>query len=384
MRSCLGNLCGCVSISESSVGIEEQFAVFNRELDPGVHCSPWCLGRRVKARLFLGERAEELTTGIRTQAAKDYGLEVSHISWKFRREFNSVTRPEEEKFSCYGADVSNTGIRCHLNMLLENPSSHNDLLIAISHRDIGKVKGLLEDGVDANVAQNGLTPLLVSILISEFECTCLLLQHGADANGSALEVYPLGVAAIEGNNKVIQLLVDHQADPNVPTYVLRVYPLRVKALFGRTFCWEKLTETQKALCDINSCLEIDPQSAVFLQRKAELLLVAKEFVTAQSSFLSAIEAEPTNMERMKEYEEFTATLGEAVRLQALTARVELLWVTISGHVVQKLLHALTGVIASPGGYGSRVIRVEATLWLSLRNTFGLIWKPSLDRSKFLN
>lgn len=59
-----------------------------------------------------------------------------------------------------------------------------------------------------------------------------------------------------------------------------MYPLRVKALFGRTFCWEKLTETQKALCDINSCLEIDPQSAVFLQRKAELLLVAK----VQNSF----------------------------------------------------------------------------------------------------
>lgn len=39
--------------------------------------------------------------------------------------------PEEEKFSCYGADVSNTGIRCHLNMLLENPSCENPIILYV-------------------------------------------------------------------------------------------------------------------------------------------------------------------------------------------------------------------------------------------------------------
>lgn len=60
-------LFGCVSIGESSVGIEVKFVEFNRELDLRLHCSPWCLEHRMKVMLFLGEQFEELPTTMITQ-----------------------------------------------------------------------------------------------------------------------------------------------------------------------------------------------------------------------------------------------------------------------------------------------------------------------------
>ncbi|RLN00639.1 hypersensitive-induced response protein 1 [Panicum miliaceum] len=61
----MGNLCCCVQVDQSTVAIREQFGKFDSVLEPGCHCMPWFIGKRVAGHLTL--RLQQLDVRCETK-----------------------------------------------------------------------------------------------------------------------------------------------------------------------------------------------------------------------------------------------------------------------------------------------------------------------------
>lgn len=86
-----------------------------------------------------------------------------------------------------------------------------DLIEAIIHNDIAKVKELLEQGIDPNKADDwaNVTPLHYAALLNEVEMVALLVAAGAntDSRDSLDEETPIDVARAHGHDKIVELLL---------------------------------------------------------------------------------------------------------------------------------------------------------------------------------
>ncbi|XP_010667867.2 hypersensitive-induced reaction 1 protein [Beta vulgaris subsp. vulgaris] len=49
----MGNLLGCIQVDQSTVAIKEKFGKYSDVLQPGCHCVPWFIGRRIAGELSL-------------------------------------------------------------------------------------------------------------------------------------------------------------------------------------------------------------------------------------------------------------------------------------------------------------------------------------------
>ena len=90
------------------------------------------------------------------------------------------------------------------------------LVDAVKAGDAGRVRGLIEQGVDVNVAEpEGTTPLHWAAFGGDVQIARLLLAAGAVANvGNRYGVRPLSLACINGNAPVIAALLEAGANPH--------------------------------------------------------------------------------------------------------------------------------------------------------------------------
>lgn len=61
----MGNLLCCVQVDQSTVAIREQFGKFDSVLEPGCHCLPWMVGKRIAGHLTL--RLQQLDVRCETK-----------------------------------------------------------------------------------------------------------------------------------------------------------------------------------------------------------------------------------------------------------------------------------------------------------------------------
>uniref|UniRef100_K3Z6X9 Band 7 domain-containing protein n=3 Tax=Setaria TaxID=4554 RepID=K3Z6X9_SETIT len=70
----MGNLCCCVQVDQSTVAIREQFGKFDSVLEPGCHCMPWFIGKRVAGHLTL--RLQQLDVRCETKTKDNVFVNV--------------------------------------------------------------------------------------------------------------------------------------------------------------------------------------------------------------------------------------------------------------------------------------------------------------------
>jgi hypothetical protein len=70
----MGNLLCCVQVDQSTVAMKEGFGKFERVLQPGCHCMPWFLGKRVAGELSL--RVQQLDVKCETKTKVCYCLKL--------------------------------------------------------------------------------------------------------------------------------------------------------------------------------------------------------------------------------------------------------------------------------------------------------------------
>ena len=80
----MGGLLCCVQVDQSTVAIKEQFGKFDEVLQPGCHCLPWFLGKRVVGHLSL--RLQQLDVRCETKTkvtiiCNFYNLK--YVTWEF-------------------------------------------------------------------------------------------------------------------------------------------------------------------------------------------------------------------------------------------------------------------------------------------------------------
>ncbi|GAA0186981.1 hypothetical protein Leryth_005646 [Lithospermum erythrorhizon] len=61
----MGNMLGCVQVDQSTVAVKERFGKFEKVLEPGCHCIPWCIGDAVAGNLTL--RLQQLDVRCETK-----------------------------------------------------------------------------------------------------------------------------------------------------------------------------------------------------------------------------------------------------------------------------------------------------------------------------
>ncbi|CAI9283232.1 unnamed protein product [Lactuca saligna] len=49
----MGQCFGCIQVGQSTVAVKEHFGKFDKVLEPGCHCMPWCCGYKLAGRLSL-------------------------------------------------------------------------------------------------------------------------------------------------------------------------------------------------------------------------------------------------------------------------------------------------------------------------------------------
>lgn len=92
------------------------------------------------------------------------------------------------------------------------------MLQAVERENLGLLQALLSQGinVDAELAEDGTTPLLAAAEQNKLKAAALLLQSGALINqGDAYNRTPLMVAALEGHYHMAQLLLSAGALANL-------------------------------------------------------------------------------------------------------------------------------------------------------------------------
>lgn len=57
----------CVQVKQSTIGIKERFGKFEEVLEPGCHCLPWFLGRRLAGILSLRLQKMEVKCETKTK-----------------------------------------------------------------------------------------------------------------------------------------------------------------------------------------------------------------------------------------------------------------------------------------------------------------------------
>jgi hypothetical protein len=99
------------------------------------------------------------------------------------------------------------------------------LLDAVRRTDAQAVKALLKiKGINLNVRENGMTPLLESVSLkaqgeSGVEILKLLLENGADVKAKNRQnETALYLAALRADPEMVRLLLAHKADPNVAVH----------------------------------------------------------------------------------------------------------------------------------------------------------------------
>ncbi|KAF6159940.1 hypothetical protein GIB67_033024 [Kingdonia uniflora] len=70
----MGNLFCCVQVDQSTVAIKETFGKFDEVLQPGCHCLPWCLGRKIAGHLTL--RLQQLDVRCETKTKDNVFVNV--------------------------------------------------------------------------------------------------------------------------------------------------------------------------------------------------------------------------------------------------------------------------------------------------------------------
>ncbi|CAN0857661.1 Hypersensitive-induced response protein-like protein 1 [Linum grandiflorum] len=70
----MGNLACCVKVDQSTVAVKERFGRFEDVLEPGCHCMPWFLGRRVVGKLSL--RLQQLDVRCETKTKDNVFVNV--------------------------------------------------------------------------------------------------------------------------------------------------------------------------------------------------------------------------------------------------------------------------------------------------------------------
>ncbi|CAA3030818.1 hypersensitive-induced response 2 [Olea europaea subsp. europaea] len=61
----MGQILGCVQIDQSNVAVKENFGKFDKVLEPGCHCLPWCVGYQLAGSLSL--RVQQLDVRCETK-----------------------------------------------------------------------------------------------------------------------------------------------------------------------------------------------------------------------------------------------------------------------------------------------------------------------------
>lgn len=61
----MGQALCCVIVDQSTVAVKESFGKFEDVLDPGCHCLPWFLGKKIAGRLSL--RLQQLDVKCETK-----------------------------------------------------------------------------------------------------------------------------------------------------------------------------------------------------------------------------------------------------------------------------------------------------------------------------
>ncbi|KAK0584398.1 hypothetical protein LWI29_012671 [Acer saccharum] len=70
----MGGLLCCVQVDQSTVSIRERFGKFDQVLEPGCHCLPWFLGKRVAGNLSL--RLQQLDVRCETKTKDNVFVNV--------------------------------------------------------------------------------------------------------------------------------------------------------------------------------------------------------------------------------------------------------------------------------------------------------------------
>lgn len=70
----MGNLFCCVQVDQSTVAMKEGFGRFEEVLQPGCHCMPWVLGKRIAGHLSL--RLQQLDIRCETKTKVWYRLKL--------------------------------------------------------------------------------------------------------------------------------------------------------------------------------------------------------------------------------------------------------------------------------------------------------------------
>lgn len=91
----------------------------------------------------------------------------------------------------------------------------DDLISAINHQDLDKVKELVEAGVDVNHKEKryGNTPLVMACQYDLVEIAIFLMDHGADINLKTSTGHTPLMAAATGSEELFNLLLSKRADP---------------------------------------------------------------------------------------------------------------------------------------------------------------------------
>lgn len=65
----MGNLLGCIQVDQSTVAIKEKFGKYSDVLQPGCHCVPWFIGRRIAGELSLRVQQLDIRCEAKTKVS---------------------------------------------------------------------------------------------------------------------------------------------------------------------------------------------------------------------------------------------------------------------------------------------------------------------------
>jgi hypothetical protein len=79
----MGNLLCCVQVPQSQVAMKEGFGKFEKVLQPGCHCMPWFLGKRVAGHLTLRLQQLDIKCETKTKVCYCLKLQLNQIFMSF-------------------------------------------------------------------------------------------------------------------------------------------------------------------------------------------------------------------------------------------------------------------------------------------------------------
>ena len=90
-----------------------------------------------------------------------------------------------------------------------------ELMDAVKLNDVKKVRTLIKQGVDVNMAEFQFRPLFIATFLGHTEIMQVLLENGANANAKTPENSTLLMVAAEGGHcDIVKLLLDSGVNPD--------------------------------------------------------------------------------------------------------------------------------------------------------------------------